>query len=512
METITTILSLVRPNCYMGSIDIKDAYYGVPVCEEDQKYLKFNFDGQLFQFTCLPNGLCSGPRKFTKLLKGRLASLREIGHVISAYIDDIFNLGMTYQECQQNIADTINLLDSLGFIIHPDKSKFIPSKEVTCLGYVINSETMTVKLTADKKVKIKEACKSLTASKDHTIRYVAKVIGMLTASFPAVKYGKLHFTDLEKCKSQTVKYNNGCYDSIMQLDESALEDVNWWIGNIDQAYNDIYHGSPSSSLITDASKSGWGAIFDSTKTNGLWSISESLEHVNIQELKAILYGLIALVDQTGLHIKVQSDNTTSVSGVNKMGTSHSQDCNTIVKLIWQFAKSNNLWLPATHIPGIFNKVADTESRKHEYNLQCKLNEIYFQQIPHWFGKSPEIDLFASRINYQIKPFLSYKPDPEAFAVNAFLLNWNRWFFYAFPPFCLISRILQKVYFDKAEGIIVVPKWPNQPWYSFLSKMLVHKPIVLPPRRDLLLLPSKPQESHPLHQHLQIMTCHISGKV
>ena len=170
METITTILSLVRPNCYMGSIDIKDAYYSVSVCEEDQKYLKFIFDGQLFQFTCLPNGLCSGPRKFTKLLKGPLASLREIGHVmISAHIDDIFNLGMTYQECQQNIADTINLLDSLGFIIHPDKSKFIPSKDVTCLGYVINSETMTVKLTADEKVKIKEACKSLTASKDHTI-------------------------------------------------------------------------------------------------------------------------------------------------------------------------------------------------------------------------------------------------------------------------------------------------------------------------------------------------------
>ena len=47
---------------------------------------------------------------------------------------------------------------------------------------------------------------------------------------------------------------------------------------------------------------------------------------------------------------------------------------------------------------------------------------------------------------------------------------------------------------------------------FLSKMLVHKTIVLPPRRDLLLLPSKPKESHPLHQHLQMMTCHIPGKV
>ena len=129
----------------------------------------------------------------------------------------------------------------------------------------------------------------------HTIRHVAKVIGMLTASFPSVK---LRFRDLEQCKSQAVKYNNRCYDSIMQLDESALEDVNWWIGNIDQAYNDIYHGSPPSSLTTDASKSGWGTIFDLTKTNGLWSISESFEHVNVQELKAILFGLMALVNKT----------------------------------------------------------------------------------------------------------------------------------------------------------------------------------------------------------------------
>ena len=111
---------------------------------------------------------------------------------------------------------------------------------------------------------------------------------MLPASFPSVKYGKLHFRDLEQCKSQAVKYNNKYYDSIMLLDESALEDVNWWIGNIDQAHNDIYHGSPPSSLTTDASNSGWGAIFDLTKTNGLWSISESFEHVNIQELTAIL--------------------------------------------------------------------------------------------------------------------------------------------------------------------------------------------------------------------------------
>ena len=131
---------------------------------------------------------------------------------------------------------------------------------------------------------------------------------------------------------------------------------------------------------------------------------------------------MALVNQTGLHIKNLSDNATAVSGVNKMGTSDSQECNTLVKLIWQFAKSRNIRLSATYIRGIFNTLADTESRKHEYHLEWKLNEIYFQQIPYWFEKNPETDLFASRINYQVKPFVSHKPDPETFAVNAFLLN------------------------------------------------------------------------------------------
>ena len=44
-----------------------------------------------------------------------------------------------------------------------------------------------------------------------------------------------------------------------------------------------------------------GGIFDSNKTNGLWSISESSQHVNVQELKAILSVRMAFVSQIGLH-------------------------------------------------------------------------------------------------------------------------------------------------------------------------------------------------------------------
>ena len=39
--------------------------------------------------------------------------------------------------------------------------------------------------------------------------------------------------------------------------------------------------------------------------------------------------------------------------------------------------------------------------------------------------------------------------------------WVRKPFYAFPPFSLIPRCLQKITTDKAEGVIIVLMWPTQ---------------------------------------------------
>ena len=76
METIKTILTFVTPNCYMAKVDINDVYYSVSIPPEHRKHLKFYFRGKLYQFTCLLKGLCSGPPKFTKLIKPPLFSLR----------------------------------------------------------------------------------------------------------------------------------------------------------------------------------------------------------------------------------------------------------------------------------------------------------------------------------------------------------------------------------------------------------------------------------------------------
>lgn len=65
MDTIQTALKLMRPGCFMASVDLKDAYYSIPIAAEDRQLLKFEWEGNYFHFTCLPNGLASASRLFT---------------------------------------------------------------------------------------------------------------------------------------------------------------------------------------------------------------------------------------------------------------------------------------------------------------------------------------------------------------------------------------------------------------------------------------------------------------
>ena len=65
MESLNSVLDLMTPGCFMASIDIKDAYYSVPIAKEHKKCFRFIWRDNLYQYVCLPNGLSSAPRMFT---------------------------------------------------------------------------------------------------------------------------------------------------------------------------------------------------------------------------------------------------------------------------------------------------------------------------------------------------------------------------------------------------------------------------------------------------------------
>ncbi|WAR22904.1 hypothetical protein MAR_036573, partial [Mya arenaria] len=46
METLQTAINL----CYFGSVDLSEAYYSIPINEQNRKYFRFWYAGQKFQF------------------------------------------------------------------------------------------------------------------------------------------------------------------------------------------------------------------------------------------------------------------------------------------------------------------------------------------------------------------------------------------------------------------------------------------------------------------------------
>ncbi len=158
MDTINTVIKLMKPGCNMASIDLQDAYYTLPIHTDHQKFLKFKFKETLYQYTCLPNGLSSAPRIFKKLLKPVYSTLRCMGHIISGYIDDSYLQRGMYDECAQNVQDSSKLLTDLEFLTHPDKSVLIPTQVLLFLRFILNSLTMTIPPTPHKVEKIGTHC------------------------------------------------------------------------------------------------------------------------------------------------------------------------------------------------------------------------------------------------------------------------------------------------------------------------------------------------------------------
>lgn len=73
------------------------------------------------------------------LLYTQMYKIHEASVLPSPYIDDSLLTGQTYDECAKNVIDTIQLIDNLGFIAHPDKSVFIPTQELDFLGFTLNN-------------------------------------------------------------------------------------------------------------------------------------------------------------------------------------------------------------------------------------------------------------------------------------------------------------------------------------------------------------------------------------
>ena len=507
MEGIHMLRDLLKKGDFMVKLDLKDAYFTVPVWKGHQKFLRFIWKETLWEFACLPFGLASAPRTFTKIMKPVVATLRNLGIRLIIYLDDLLILADSEQAARLHLATAMNLLESLGFIINLKKSVLTPVQTIEFLGMSVDSVTLCLALPRDKVRSIRRECEGLIANPVTTVRQLAHLLGRLSSSIQAVFPAPLYYHYPQQAKIQALRSGGHC-ESQFFLNQEAIKELQRWAENL-MAWNGRAIAQPDPSMVieSDASKEGWGAHCNGVSTGGLWSQSEQFLHINCLELLAGSFAIKCFAkDKTNIHIQLLMDNVTALTFINKMGGTTSRALASLSCDLWEWCLQRQITVSATHIPGILNVTADRESRYHLDSSDWKLCPVVFETLQNLWGPL-DLELFASRLTNQLPHFVSWKPDPQAEAVDAFSLQWNIVRGYALLPFCLLGRCLSQVLRQQVPYLVlVVPVWKSQPWYPLLLDLLVDFPVLIPQSPNLL---TREGVSHPL-THLQLGGWLISG--
>ena len=103
------------------------------------------------------------------------------------------------------------------------------------------------------------------------------------------------------------------------------------------AFQTLSHEEPAHQITTGPSLTNWGgAEYRGVSTGGIWTHSESENHINYLEMLAFFLGLETFAKNiSNSHIRLLCDNTTTVNVINHVGTSHSDSRKRMVKQIWE---------------------------------------------------------------------------------------------------------------------------------------------------------------------------------
>lgn len=489
METLKIVLQSLPQGWWATSLDLRDAYLHVPIHTNHQGYLQFTYRHKTYQFRCLPFGLSTAPRVFTRITKVVAAALRRQQIHIFMYLDDWLIVGPSYSDTLQSLSRTIQLTQELGFIINAEKSSLVPSQNPVFLGASLNMTAGKASPTMERCLALEECIRLFLTSSTLPARAWLRLLGFMASLVDLVPWCRLHMRPLQLHLLFHYRPRRDIITKPVPVSPLIQSHLEWWFHRQNLLCGTTFpRPTPSVTLTTDASQSGWGAHLDDLSVAGTWSPTEKLLHINLLELLAVQKALQHMTSRVMYRtVLIKTDNSTVVSYINRQGGTHSPSlCMHTWKLL-NWCIPRQISLQALHLSGKENVIADALSRGQAVPTEWSLHRPTVQQIFNILD-TPHIDLFASHLNHQLPTFCTRHAHPLAWATDSLSLSWSGLLGYAFPPISLLPRVLQKIKQESCKIILVAPLWPRQAWFPQLLDLLIRPPIVLPKRPDLLSQP------------------------
>ena len=487
MLTTKDVLQSIAPGEWFTSIDLKDAYFHVPISPQHRRFLRFAYRGRHWQFRVLPFGLSLSPRVFSRCVAAALAPLQAQGIKILPYLDDWLLCAPSRAQVSRETARLLAHVDRLGLKVNIEKSCLVPSQTTTFLGLALDSGTMTARPSPRRVDDILGHLSAFQRGRQLPLLRFLSLVGKLVSVTAVVPLGLLTLRPLQRwVNSLHLDAERHRHRRVMVSRQCLLALVPWR----DRAY--IAAGVPMGAVpfrrevvTTDACPLGWGAVWQCRTACGQWPTQAVTDHINVLELRAVHLALRHFMPYLrGKHVLIRSDNTSVVYHINHQGGTKSARLLQVSTDLLRWAAPRLMSLRAMYLPGERNSVADFLSRQEPPSGEWRLHPEVVRTIWDLFGKA-EVDLFASEASTHCTQWFSLAETTSPLGQDALAHPWPEGLLYAFPPLPLILPVLQRVMNEGHTILLVAPFWPGRTWFPLVHRLSRRAPWRLPDRTDLL---------------------------
>ena len=182
------ILPAVQKGHWASKIDLKDAYFHLPVDPSLKPYLRHRVGDQTWEYQAGPFGLNIMPSLFQGVMKTFQAKWRAVGVQVYIYLDDILILAPTKKLLQKHLELAVQDLVAAGFKINVKKSCLEPSQVLTHLGSQHNFQEGKLQLHPQKLKTVRKELGKFV-KKDHmSKKQVASIEGQVRANLVALPF------------------------------------------------------------------------------------------------------------------------------------------------------------------------------------------------------------------------------------------------------------------------------------------------------------------------------------
>lgn len=489
MLRTTDVLHTVSDGEWFTSIDLKDAYFHVPMAPHHCRFLRFAFQGRHFQFRVLPFGLSLSPRVFTRFVAAALAPLQARGLKILPHLDDWLICAPSRHQAVRDTNTVLEHVRRLGLRVNLAKSKLVPCQRTVFLGVALDTTSMLARPSPQR---VDDIVGSLAAfrrgAKLPFIRCLS-LLGKLVSISAVVPLGLLFLRPFQMWinglhldparyahKYVRVLVSGECLASLARWRDRSWLERGVRVGTL-PARREV--------VFTDASSTGWGATWQGQVVQGVWSPRHRGLHINVLELMAVHLALRHFMPRLrDRHVFIRTDNTSVVYHINHMGGTRSRRLTRVTRQLLTWAWPLLSGLRAAHVPGSRNLVADFLSRQALRPGEWRLHPSVVSLIWESFGRA-RVDLFASAETTHCPLWFSLGDSSSPLGLDALAHDWPRVLLYAFPPLSLIPSTLLRVLQEGHRLLLVAPFWPGRVWFPLLHRLCCGPPMCLPNRRDLL---------------------------